>query len=74
MNNKILICPDLHCRSFYKPLLDTKDQRIIFLGDYMDPYSNEDTSDEQGIANLEEIIDFAKQNSNVTLLVGNHKF
>ena len=72
MDNKILICPDVHCRSFYKPLLNVKDQKIIFLGDYMDPYSSENTSDEQGIANLEEIIDFAKQNDNVILLAGNH--
>lgn len=72
MTHSVLIAPDIHCRDFYKQLLDVKDQKIIFLGDYMDPYSSENTSDEQGIANLEEIIDFAKQNNNVTLLVGNH--
>lgn len=70
--NSIIICPDIHCRSFYKPVLQVKDKPIIFLGDYMDPYRYEGTTDEQGIANLEEIIDFAKGNSNVTLLVGNH--
>ena len=74
MTHKVLIAPDIHCRDFYKPLLDVKDQKIIFLGDYMDPYSSENTSDKQGIANLEEIIDFAKQNDNVILLEGNHKF
>lgn len=36
--NTILICPDLHCRNFYKPILNVKDTPIIFMGDYMDPY------------------------------------
>lgn len=70
--NKVIICPDVHCRSFYKPVLNVKDKPVIFLGDYMDPYRWENTSDEQGIANLEEIIDFARNNYNVALLVGNH--
>ena len=70
--NKIYIIPDVHCRSFYKPILQIKDKPIIFLGDYLDPYSHEGTSDEDGIANLEEIIDFARCNNNVTLLSGNH--
>ena len=71
--SKIIICPDVHCRSFYKPVLVTKDVPIIFLGDYLCPYYGENTSTEDGIANLEEIIDFKKKNSDrVTLLVGNH--
>ena len=70
--NNILICPDVHCRLFYKPLLNIKDRPIVFLGDYMDPYRYEGTNDKDGIENLEEIIDFAKNNRNVTLLIGNH--
>ncbi len=70
--NKILICGDIHCRDFYKPILQVKDTPIIFLGDYMDPYSYEGTTDKHGIENFEEIIDFAKSNPNVILLVGNH--
>lgn len=70
--NTILICPDIHCRSFYKPILNVKDTPIIFMGDYMDPYWYEGTTDERGIENFKEIIDFAKNNANVTLLVGNH--
>ena len=38
----------------------------------MDPYKFEGTNDEEGIANLEEIFDFARSNDNVTLLAGNH--
>lgn len=70
--NNIIIVPDVHCRDFYKPVLTVKDKPIIFLGDYMDPYSYEGFTDKQGIENLEEIIDFARNNNNVTLLVGNH--
>lgn len=70
--NKIIIVPDVHCRDFYKPVLSIKDKPIMFLGDYMDPYSYEGTCDENGICNLEEIIDFAKYNPNVALLCGNH--
>ena len=70
--NKIYILPDIHARSFYKPILQVKDSPVIFLGDYMDPYGFEETSDEDGVANLEEIFEFAKKNKNVTLLAGNH--
>ena len=70
--NKIIIVPDVHCRSFYKPVLKIEDKPIIFLGDYMDPYRYEGCIDEDGITNLEEIFDFARINPNVTLLCGNH--
>lgn len=70
--NSILICPDVHCRDIYKPLLEVKDKPVVFLGDYMDPYKYEGTNDFDGIANLEEIFDYAKSNKNVTLLIGNH--
>lgn len=72
MENKLLICPDTHCRSFYKPVLQVKDKPIVFLGDHMDPYRFEGTNDEDGIANLEEIFNFARNNKNVVLLAGNH--
>lgn len=72
---KVYILPDIHCRSFYKPILEVKDSPVVFLGDYMDMYHFEDgLSDEQGLENLKEIIDYARNNSNVTLLAGNHKF
>ena len=70
--NKIYVVGDVHCRSFYKPVLNIKDKPVIFLGDYMDPYYWEGFSDEEGIANLEEIFEFARKNKNVILLIGNH--
>ena len=72
IEENIYIIPDVHCRDFYKYVLSIKDKPIVFLGDYMDPYKFEGTNDEQGIANLEEIFDFARENDNVVLLVGNH--
>lgn len=70
--DKILICPDVHGRDFYKPLLNIKDKPIVFLGDYLDPYDYEGITDKHAIENFEEILDFAKSNDNVTLLLGNH--
>lgn len=75
MENSIIICSDIHCRNFWKKVLDIKDKKIVFLGDYLDPYPSEGFSFENGLVNLESIIDFKKQNlERVTLLLGNHDF
>ena len=71
----IIICADIHCRDFYKPVLEIQDRPIIFLGDYLDPYDFEGFSFDHGLDNLEEIIQFKKDNPDrVTLLWGNHDF
>lgn len=72
MSNLALLVPDIHCRSFYKPVLQVTDKPVIFLGDYMDKYWWEGTTDEEGIENLREIFDFARKNKNVILLAANH--
>lgn len=72
---KVIICPDIHCRDFYKPVLKIKDESIVFLGDYLDPYPQENFSFKQGLENFKEIIQFKKDNyKRVTLLLGNHCF
>lgn len=40
MTNKILIIPDVHGRTFWKYAIDNIDKydKVIFLGDYLDPY------------------------------------
>lgn len=79
---KILVIPDIHGRTFWKtPNIDDYD-KVIFLGDYLDPYTGEtNTQDgvevmitpESAIENFKEIIDFKKNNSDkVVLLLGNH--
>ena len=69
---KILICADIHCRDFWKPVLKIKDRPIVFLGDYLDPYWWEGFNSEKGIEDLKRILEFARENNNVILLIGNH--
>lgn len=72
----IAIIPDVHGRRFWTAIKDRVDDfdKIIFLGDYLDPYyPNEKILPEDAIANFEEIIEFAKQYPDkVILLIGNH--
>lgn len=73
--NKILIVPDVHGRDFWKKAYDLIDKvdKVVFLGDYMDPYGYEGITYEQAINNFREIIKFAKVNKDkVVLLLGNH--
>ena len=70
-----LILPDTHGRKFWKNAhknINSFD-KVIFLGDYLDPYDFENISVETAIENFKEIIDFKKQNQDkVILLLGNH--
>lgn len=73
--SKYLIIPDVHGRTFWqeaKRLINDVD-RVIFLGDYLDPYSYEGVSRGQAIEQFREIIRFKKDNpEKVILLLGNH--
>lgn len=71
---KILILPDIHGRDFWiKPCSHSEEfDEIIFLGDYLDPYSFEGITTEIAYNNFLEILDFAKSTNNVTMLIGNH--
>jgi len=70
----ILIVPDIHGRSFWKPVLEYEG-KVIFLGDYTDPYPCENFSDEDAYQGLLEIIDFKQKNPHrITLLIGNHEY
>ena len=69
----MVIIPDIHGRSFWKEAIDGRaNEKIIFLGDYMDPYNYEGIGSEQALANFKEIIEFANSHTNVILLLGNH--
>ena len=71
--NKIYLIGDIHGRDFWKELKDNTEDLIIFVGDYVDPYTYyENITAEQALENFKEIIEFAKSNKNVILLVGNH--
>lgn len=73
--NKVLIIPDVHGRTFWhyaKNHVDKYD-KIIFLGDYLDPYSYEGVTEEQALNEFKDIIQFKKDNMDkVELLIGNH--
>ena len=77
---KYLIVPDVHGRSFWKTsvynFLKDDDVKIIFLGDYLDPYPDEwKTDDYQTIAidTFKEILKLKRDNpSKIILLQGNH--
>lgn len=74
--SKIIIVPDVHGRTFWKLAKEKINEidRVVFLGDYLDPYPVEDISLEKAIEGLKEIINFKKEFSEkVILLIGNHK-
>lgn len=78
MSKKILVVPDIHGRTFWKePVQKYMDQvdRVIFLGDYLDPYPKEgiDCNPQTLFDNLMGIIDLKIENNDkVVLLKGNH--
>lgn len=71
---KILIFPDVHGRSFWKTALQKgKYDKVIFLGDYVDPYELEEVTNPMAIANFKEILSLkASHPDKVILLLGNH--
>ena len=74
MEGKILIIPDVHGRSFWKnAVCHDGFSKIIFLGDYVDPYPWEGITDFVALHHFKEIIAFKESNPDqVVLLLGNH--
>ena len=76
MAKHILVVPDVHGRIFWKEpvkkYLDAVD-KVIFLGDYLDPYEDEDGLADDIFENLMEIVNLKQDNmEKVVLLKGNH--
>lgn len=71
---KIIVIPDIHGREFWKEAVRGHEKdSIVFLGDYVDPYTYEGIEQEKGLEMLEQVIEFKKEHmDNVTLLLGNH--
>lgn len=72
---KIIICPDVHGRTFWKEAQKRVNEvdKVIFLGDYLDPYRHENITFEDAVDNFKNIIDFkAAHPDKVELLLGNH--
>ena len=74
--SKILIVPDVHGRSFWhkaEELVNDVD-KIVFLGDYLDPYEHEGITFDMALEEFKKILEFKdKYNDKVILLIGNHK-
>lgn len=71
----IIIIPDLHGREFWRKAITglPKDARVVFLGDYLDPYENEWIYWTDAFKGLLDVIEFKKAHfEQVTLLFGNH--
>ena len=72
----ILVIPDIHSRPFWKKAVEEyldKVEKIVFIGDYLDPYPWEGFTRKDAIRNFQEIIDFKKEHKDkVILLLGNH--
>lgn len=71
---KILVLPDIHGRQFWRKPCENVEQydRVVFLGDYLDPYDFEGISVEDAIDNFKDILLMAKDNDKVVMLLGNH--
>lgn len=75
---EIIIVPDVHGRKFWKRgaeyIKTHPDSKIIFLGDYLDPYTRyEDITQDQAYDNFIELIEFAREyKDRVILLWANH--
>ncbi|MGX8683503.1 MAG: metallophosphoesterase [Bacteroidales bacterium] len=76
MAHKILVVPDVHGRIFWKEsvmhYLNDVD-KVVFLGDYLDPYRDETGVADDIFGNMMEIIALKQNNwEKVVLLKGNH--
>ena len=72
---RFLLLPDIHGRKFWeKPCKDISQyDKVIFIGDYVDPYAFEHISVPDAIDNMQNIIDLKKNYPDkVILLLGNH--
>lgn len=78
----MILIPDVHGRSFWKEAVKEAiktGESVVFLGDYLDHYYGEvDAVTKQPIKEnavinqFKEIIELARNNKNITLLLGNH--
>lgn len=73
----MIIVSDVHSRLFWKNMIpffeSHPEEHVIFMGDYVDPYSFDNVPEKEIIPRFKEVIDFARQyKDRVTLLIGNH--
>lgn len=73
---KLLLISDVHGRSFWKDAIEKhfdECNKVIFLGDYLDAYPDEEITRKQEKNNFAEILKLKENNKDkVILLLGNH--
>lgn len=70
-----IVCPDIHGRTFWKKAAEIYDGTVpfIFLGDYLDSYSEEGITPRDAEKNFKELWEFKeKWDDKVIMLLGNH--
>ena len=72
-----IIVPDVHGRTFYYDAVDmfmkNSKLKMIFLGDYVDPYPQEQITKDDALKRFKKIIEFKQRyQDRITLLIGNH--
>ena len=75
MGKNITIIPDVHGRTFWRRAVQAAPPggKIIFLGDYLDPYPWEEITPGDSTRMLREIIGLKKERpDDIVLLLGNH--
>jgi len=74
MEKKVLIIPDVHGRRFWRDAIHSGEyDRVIFLGDYVDPYPYEKIGPLSAQHELEDILHYYEEHPDkVVLLLGNH--
>ena len=74
MEKKIIIIPDVHGRRFWRDAIQSDDyDKVIFLGDYLDPYPDEGIGPFTAQEGLERILLYHDEHPDkVVLLLGNH--
>ena len=73
---KVLIVPDVHGRKFWHKAMEMIDEvdQVVFLGDYLDPYPDENITPDDALNEFYKILEFKdKYPDKIVLLIGNHK-
>ena len=71
MKNDLLIIPDVHGRDFWRKAVEKEGsdvERIIFLGDYLDPYYFDVIKEDRMIEGLHDILELKKSEPEKVIL------
>ena len=72
---KIIVLPDVHGRRFWESARERIDEcdKVVFIGDYFDPYGFEGITPLDAIENFKDIMFFVREYpEKVVMLLGNH--